>query len=261
MRKTWLWYSIIILFFIGLTGFFFGFGNAFLIGAEVTQPQAVDEEMSDTPEVLPEIHAEGDFQVVALGDSLARGTGDPDGGFVERLVQGMEEEQGVSVDLYNFSNEGMRSGELLEQITEPLLNQALADARYTVISIGGNDLRDIRNMPIESQDQAFEDQLEAYIDNLEKILEQIRQTNSDGMIIFIGLYNLQDDRYHEREVTYLLEWSHQTQQLLTQYGSTLFVPTRDLFQLNYQQFISFDGLHPNEEGHRAIARRILENTP
>ncbi len=259
MKRTWLWYGIIFIFFIGLAGFAIGFGNAFLIGVEVTQPQPAAEVTVDTPEEPPVIQAEGDFRVVALGDSLARGTGDSAGGFVERMVQGMEALQDNSIDLYNFSNEGMRSGQLLEQITDPLLNQALEDARYTVISIGGNDLRDIRNVPLERQDQAFEDQFSTYYENLEKILEQIRRTNEEGVIIFLGLYNLQDDEFDERETTYLLEWSYRTQQLLTGFGNTLFIPTQDLFQLNYDQFISFDGLHPNEEGHQAIADRILEN--
>lgn len=259
MKQKWLWISIIGIFFIGFTGFVIGFGNAFLIGLEVTQPASVSEEVTETTIPPPEVFPVGDFQVVALGDSLARGTGDSAGGFVERTVEGMEAEEDVTITLYNFSNEGMRSGELAEQIKDPLLEQAVANARYLVISIGGNDLRDVRRTAVPQQDQVFERQLNQYLEHLEEILERIRRTNEQSLIIFLGLYNLQDNLSSETETGYLLEWNYRTQQALAAFPGTLYIPTLDLFQLNFEQFISFDRLHPSEEGHEAIARRILDN--
>lgn len=258
MKKHWLWYAILFIFVIGIIAFVIGFNNAVSIGVEVTQPVPVSPVETD-PDAQPEIVPAGAYRVAVIGDSLAQGTGDPAGdGFVGRVVREMELQLSLPVELYNFAIEGLRSEELVEQIENPLMIQGMAHARYIIVSIGGNNLRAIRNVPAGQQRQMFEDQLTLYLTHLDSILDKIRNANEEGLIIFLGLYNL-DYLGSEQENAMLIEWNYETHQLLETYHQTLFIPTYDLFQLNLDRYLSFDRVHPNSLGHEAIAERIIVN--
>jgi lysophospholipase L1-like esterase len=258
MKNHWLWYAILVIFIIGIIAFVIGFNNAVSIGVEVTQPVPVSPAETE-PDVQPEIMPAGEYRVAVIGDSLAQGTGDPTGdGFVGRVVQEMELQFEEPVTLYNFAIEGLRSEDLVEQIENPLMIQGIAQARYIIVSIGGNNLRAIRNVPAGQQQQLFEEQLTLYLTHLDSIVNQIRNANEEGLIIFLGLYNL-DYLGNDQENAFLIEWNYETHQLLETYQQTLFIPTYDLFQLNLDQYLSFDGVHPNGLGHEAIADRIIRN--
>lgn len=266
MKTKMVWYSILFFFLIGFIGFVVGFGNALSIGMAVTQQTepAVGmpaESSSEPGEETGDLTAEG-VRVIVLGDSLARGAGDPAGeGFAERVVQAIEARMNEPVNLYNFAVEGMRSEALVSQLEDPMILQAIANARYVMISIGGNDLRDVARLSLIQQDQAFEESLSNHITNLNRILQRLRTVNDQALIVFIGLYNVDYSRRNDPENAYLLEWNYETHQLLETDDHSLFIPTYDLFQLKVDQYLSFDGLHPSAAGYDAIADRIMGNLP
>ncbi len=266
MKRNMVWYGILFIFFAGLISFVIGFYNALSIGIAVTQPS---EPVSSAPaDPLPErpkeektIPTEG-VQIMALGDSLARGTGDPEGdGFAERVARGLEERVAEPVTLYNFAVEGMRSEALITQLDDEQMMQGIKNARYILVSIGGNDLRAVGRLPLVQQDQAFEESLRVYLVNLQQVIEEMRSVNEEAVILFIGLYNLNYSNPYAQETAYLLEWNYGTQQLLETDDRSQLIPTYDLFQFKLGQYLSFDGLHPNAAGYEAIAQRILENLP
>lgn len=264
MKTKIVWYSILFFFLIGFIGFVIGFGNALSIGMAVTQPtgKAVGMPAESSSEAGEEAGnlSPGGVQVIVLGDSLARGTGDPAGeGFAERVVQAIEERRNEPVTLFNFAVEGMRSEALVTQLEDPMILQGVANARYVMISIGGNDLRDVARLPLIQQDRAFEESLSNHIANLDRILKSLRTANDEALILFIGLYNVDYSRRNDPENAYLLEWNYETHQLLETDGHSLFIPTYDLFQLKVDQYLSFDGLHPSAAGYDAIADRIMGN--
>ena len=266
MKRKIVWISIRFLFFIGLAGFVMGFYNALSIGIAATQPSAPENAMIiEEPSEIPseaEIPVSEGIQIVVLGDSLARGTGDPSGeGFAERVAQGLEARMNASVDLFNFAVEGMRSDALVSQLADELTLQGIANARIVMVSIGGNDLRAVARMPLVQQEQAFEEHLRGYLANLNQILQQLRSANEEALILFIGLYHLDYSNPNDRESAYLLEWNIETQRVMDSDINAQLVPTYDLFQFKLEQYLSPDGLHPSAPGYEAIAERILGNLP
>jgi len=261
-----IWYGILLLFFVGFVSFVVGFHNALSIGIAVTQSTetatsvspASSSERAEEEEIM---NAEG-IQIMVLGDSLARGTGDPEGeGFAGRVARGLEEKMEETVMLYNFAVEGMRSEELVTQLEDEGILQGIGNARYMLVSIGGNDLRAVARLPLAQQNQAFEESLRAYLDNLNGVIQRLRSVNEEALIMFIGLYHPDESKPDKRESDFLLEWNYETQRLLETHAKTQLVPTYDLFQFNLGQYMSLDGLHPSAPGHEAIAERILENLP
>lgn len=265
IKRKVVWYGLLLLFFAGFLSFVIGFYNALSIGITMTQSsEPVSQEPSDPS---AEKHDEKTFpsegvQIMALGDSLARGTGDPEGdGFAERVARGLEERVEEQVTLFNFAVEGMRSEDLVTQLEDEGMMQGIMNARYILVSIGGNDLREVARLPMVQQEQAFEERLTAYLDNLQLVIEGLRSVNEEALILFIGLYNLDYNSPYDQETAYLLEWNYETQQLLETDTRAQLIPTYDLFQFKMDQYLSLDGLHPNAPGYEAIAQRILENLP
>lgn len=253
--KKWIWYTVNIIFIMGIILFAYGFGQAMSIGIEVNKaPEIVLTETEVT------VEAQMVDAVLALGDSLARGTGDETGeGFVGHVIKGIETAQGEPVPSYNIAVEGLKVKALLSQIKDPKTLEGIRNSSLILISIGGNDLRAIVREVSEQKSQNFKETLESYISQLEEILSIIRIENSEVPIVFIGLYNLDYSLSNLEDSGYLIEWNQTTQKLIESFEGTLFTPTYDLFKLNLDAYISADGLHPNSEGYAAIGDRILKN--
>lgn len=253
--KKWIWYTVSTIFILGISIFAYGFGQAISIGIEVNQAPGIVQpapEMTVEPQMVD--------GVLAMGDSLARGTGDETGeGFVGYVVRGLESSNGEPLPLYNIAVEGLGTQALLSQINDPQTREGIRSSSLILISIGGNDLRAIERVESTQRSQYFKDALDIYIGQLGEIIGIIRAENKGAPIVFIGLYNLDYSPSNQERSEYLIEWNQSTQKVLESFEGTLFTPTYDLFKLNLEDYISADGLHPNSKGYAAIGDRILRN--
>ena len=102
---------------------------------------------------------------------------------------------------------------------------------------------------------AFLDTLNAYLDNLEIIIGDIRTLNPESEIALIGLYNPYSLIIPELS-DYLVEWNNETRALVESHPESTYVPTFDLFQDQMEDFLYEDYFHPNEEGYQAIAEQL-----
>ncbi|WP_147534750.1 SGNH/GDSL hydrolase family protein [Bacillus marasmi] len=197
-------------------------------------------------------------QIVALGDSLTRGTGDLEGkGYVGYLVTQLEEKTERKLALSNLGIKGLRSEQLVKQVKQEEIKRQVENADILLITIGGNDLfrggEGLADMssgslqPIES----------AYTQNLQAIFTELRSVNKEAEIFFIGLYNPFIDLENAAETSKVVRaWNYNSAEISAGFPNTVFVPTFDLFQLNVNDYLFSDKFHPNTEGYQLIAERV-----
>jgi lysophospholipase L1-like esterase len=89
----------------------------------------------------PTAAAGDELKILALGDSLAKGTGDNSGqGFVKRTLEALSADGGKAELLGNMGINGLTTAGLQSKLAEEGVQYALRQANVILISIGGNDL-------------------------------------------------------------------------------------------------------------------------
>ncbi|RXT08179.1 GDSL family lipase [Ammoniphilus sp. CFH 90114] len=233
---------LLIGFGLTLQSHFFG-----TVAASVTKTEANSSEKAVEGRTL-----------VALGDSLTRGTGDSNGkGYVGYLVDLLEEQSGEKVVLQNLGVKGYRSDQLLELVKQQEVKRQIQDADWIVMTIGGNDLFRGGRTLIDLDVDAIDKLREEYLVNFKQITNEIRSVNQDATIYYLGLYNpfinLDDSDITTKAVR---QWNYETNEWLDQDKHSVFVPTFDLFQLQVDDFLFSDKFHPNTIGYQMMAERV-----
>ncbi|WP_423410269.1 SGNH/GDSL hydrolase family protein [Heyndrickxia sp. MSNUG] len=196
--------------------------------------------------------------VVALGDSLTRGTGDESGkGYIGYLVDELEEKSKEKIMIHNYGVKGYRSAQLLNQVKQAEIQRQIKNADYILITIGGNDLFQSGQTFMNLDAKKIAQLRQGYIKNLEAVLKELRSINKEAVIFQIGLYNPFIDLNDAEATTKIVrEWNFETSKLLDMDQKTIFVPTFDLFQISVNDYLYTDKFHPNAEGYRLIAERV-----
>lgn len=209
-------------------------------------------------EAKPKPKSKEGKSIVALGDSLTRGTGDPDGkGYIGYLTDQLQKKTKEKITLHNLGIKGYRSGQLLEQIKQKEIERQIREADIIMVTIGGNDLFQGGQAIMDLNEQKIGEQKQQYLKNLKGILESLRSLNTEAGIFFVGLYNPFIDLNDAKTTTAIVrDWNYETNQLLDHYPQTVFVPTFDLFQLKVNDYLYTDKFHPNAKGYKLIAERV-----
>jgi lysophospholipase L1-like esterase len=196
--------------------------------------------------------------VVALGDSLTRGTGDDSGkGYIGYLVEELEEKSKEKITLHNYGIKGYRSQQLLTQVKQGEIQRQIKNADYILITIGGNDLFQGGQTYMDMDTKKLAQIRQDYLKNLQAVLTELRSVNEKAVIFQIGLYNPFIDLNDAELTTKIVrEWNHETSKLLDLDEKTIYVPTFDLFQISVNDYLYTDKFHPNAEGYRLIAERV-----
>ncbi|MFC3884850.1 SGNH/GDSL hydrolase family protein [Bacillus songklensis] len=212
----------------------------------------------ETPDIESAEEGKDRFDIVALGDSLTRGTGDPTGkGYVGDLVENLKKKSDRKMLLSNFGIKGQTSAQLANQVKQKELQRQIKKADIILITIGGNDLfrggQTLENLNIQDVKKLEEN----YLQNLKGILSNLRSANSEATIFLIGLYNpfieLDDAKLTSKIVR---DWNYESAEVSAKYPKTVFVPTFDLFQLKADDYLYTDKFHPNAKGYQLIAERV-----
>lgn len=262
MLKKIIWFSILLLSLIGIITLSASFYQALTITGRSSRMRAVPIVRNDTGEnpgvSLPK--KSNSISLLIIGDSIAKGTGDETGkGFSFYLRDYLKNQTPKEVVADTIGIDGLQTNGLLELVHGEKLKPALAAADLLLISIGGNDLRQIRRLKDMARDDGFQKTFDNYVAGLTSILKTIRRINGDLLIIFIGLYYPSVQDISPDDISLLLAWNEGTQKIIEQEGRAIFIPTYDLFKLNVSKYVTRDALHPNAAGYQAIADRIGKN--
>ncbi|WCM59266.1 GDSL-type esterase/lipase family protein [Paenibacillus polymyxa] len=208
----------------------------------------------------------GEFRVAAIGDSLAKGTGDDSGsGFVRRSVSLLNNQEGHKAQLINnLGINGLTTQGLLTKLDEPGVSYVLKKANVIIVSIGGNDLFQGAQAAQTGKEPPTLSGLRKAVPDaakrLQKVLTKVGKINPNAKIIYVGLYNPFSDLQEMKIPGNLVvtEWNLAAMAITNQNSNMTLVPTFDLFQQNLPVYLSSDHFHPNGQGYQAIAERIAQ---
>jgi len=283
--SKWIWRLVSLISIVTTIIFIVGFGYAV---KDIVNPQGDLPETSLPQETSsPAEEQDGLLKVVALGDSLAKGTGDNTGsGFVKRAVQGLSSGGEKVTLLGNLGINGLTTQGLQSKLAEEGVKYTIRQANTILISIGANDLfqgsgitqRRSANPetstevpPIENSEQAKDiaDEelspqellaaLPAASKRLEELLLQINKINPQARIYYLGLYNPFGDIPDllvpgNQAVT---AWNNAALDIINRHSNMTLVPTFDLFH-NHLEYLSTDHFHPSGEGYQRMADRVVQ---
>ncbi|MFM1653983.1 GDSL-type esterase/lipase family protein [Brevibacillus sp. B_LB10_24] len=237
-------------------------GFAFALHPQWLAPATGTPAPSDTGPSAPAAAPETDqrFQLVTLGDSLTRGTGDANGqGYVGIVRKALEEQQQGKITLTNLAINGLQSAELLDQIKQPHVRRLLSDADLILFTIGGNDLFSQSGGIYEVNPEKLDVALQELASRFTRILQEMRGLNTRAPIIYTSLYNPFGDTGAAAEsASAVLDWDHQAGKIAAQFSDVLAVPTYDLFAHKEKTYLYSDHFHPNTDGYQRMAERILQ---
>lgn len=208
-----------------------------------------------------------EIRIVAFGDSLTKGTGDMSGeGYVKLTAAALQEKLGKPVRIINnLAINGMLTSELSKKL-EPGsgYRQAIKGANLILFTIGGNDLFQSaraanKGRPMSAlQIASIMTALTKTMDDFEKIVNAVGTINPDAIIVYIGLYNpfydVEQLRNGSLEVQ---QWNMNAYTILHKHPNMMMIPTFDLFERQIGKRLSEDHFHPNHEGYKQIAERIV----
>lgn len=197
-----------------------------------------------------------ELKIVALGDSLTRGTGDIEGKGYAGYVSDLLKQAGTEVSLINLGIKGLTSSQLADQMKQKEIERQIGQADVIMMTIGGNDLflggqtlSDLSEAGIKGLEDEF-------LMNIKTIMTNIRAVNTEATVYLLGLYNpFSELQNGELMSSIVRDWNYKTVETLARDSKTVFVPTYDLFQLNTTGYLFTDHFHPNEKGYRLMAER------
>lgn len=259
MKKVILYFVAIVSILI-IVASTFGIANSIFLTTGKIKDKNVEKSTSEVAVVKNTVKPkENYYNILVLGDSLAKGTGDENNkGFAGDFADNVKKKTSKKVKLDNLGVNGDVSTGLLEIVRSKNASVLIKNSNIVFISIGGNEITKLRRYDAVSETTEIKPVLDNYLNNLKDIFKTIRQQNQNCRIVFIGLYNPFGDNIGSDKVKLINEWNKETQDVIADDTNSVFIPTYDLFKYNSEKYLTIDKFHPNSNGYEAIAKRICE---
>ncbi|MGC4377771.1 GDSL-type esterase/lipase family protein [Fictibacillus sp. Mic-4] len=201
------------------------------------------------------------LKIVALGDSLTYGKGDPTRkGYIGRVRDGLAKKSGRPVILNNFGISGQRSDQLLLQLRNEVVLKSLNEADDIFLFIGTNDFRKSASWNFFHLDpERMAEGQKRLQKNLAQITKIIRSQNKNAPIYIIGLYNPYMGKVDDKHCgPTIRKWNRSIYKISQETPGATYIPTFDLFTHINKNTYFFDYIHPNERGYTLISKRVLK---
>ncbi|MCR2802942.1 GDSL-type esterase/lipase family protein [Paenibacillus soyae] len=269
MNSRLAWYLIAVCSVIATVLWLTGLGiTAMDILVPASASEAGGTEETRTAPVATPLEQAEEIRLLALGDSLTKGTGDETGqGYVHRLAEGLKSRYGKPVSMLgNLAVNGMTATELSERLEQDeIVQNTVRQANLIVFSIGGNDLFlsarakwNGRQLKAVSVDELTGD-LEEAAGRFRSITSRLHALNPNATVVYMGLYNPFFDIDELRDASLKIQlWNKQAYGALHEFPLMRMAPTFDLFEDRIIERLSSDHFHPNGDGYEKIASRMLD---
>jgi lysophospholipase L1-like esterase len=205
----------------------------------------------------------GNRLVLVLGDSLSHGTGDPSGrGYATDVVQFLR--RTGPVEAANLAVAGAESSDVLALVGGANVKSLAASADLILLSVGGNDLSHSfgrAGAPAEALTAVTTSRAQ-FTRNLRTIMEELRGANPSAPIRVLGLYQPFSGEGREVRIgaSMILSWNSMIAETALGFPNVAAIPAFDLFQGRADR-LAADQFHPNRDGYRAIADRVIQSLP
>lgn len=207
------------------------------------------------------LSASREINMVAIGDSITYGTGDPSKkGYIEKLRLKIEKAHSSPVQLHNFGVPKYTTQDILKLLEDEEKRETIKEAHIIVLFVGTNDFRKSAKYQFSPLNENVKKQgKHDFISNLHKIINRIRTENSTAPVVLMGLYHPYTEYLNHQEIQRVLEdWNSQIYLETKKFNNIHYVPTMDLFVSEKKEHYFSDSLHPNPNGYDMIANRIFE---
>lgn len=260
MYKKIIWISVIALAITSILVFSAGFITSLKITSEASRNDAVKSSIDMNTQSKPAAELNNNsYNILVMGDSLAKGTGDEKGqGFANDFASLWKTKTTKDIKVNNIAVNGDVSSGLFQIVGNEQTLKSIENSEIIFISIGGNEIKKFESEDISTVSTDVKAIQDNYLNNLKSIFKSIRSRNKDSIIVFIGLYNPFEKNGASDKTILLNDWNYQTEQLISQDANSIFIPTYDLFRYNLDKYLSADNFHPNAAGYDAISKRIFE---
>jgi lysophospholipase L1-like esterase len=224
------------------------------------------------------------WDYVALGDSLAAGLLASEG-YVPRYEVYTETDTGVPVRLTNLGRIGWTSTDLLGALrNSSKFRSSVRRAEVVTINIGGNDLRAARDRYKDRACGGSDNQrclritVRRFKSNWQKILAEVRKLRSTGNTVirtmdiynpYVGVDRAADTWASDggkNDFQVFKRYLDEVNRHIARTSNANNIPHAGVYRAfngprgnrdpRARGYISFDGLHPNDRGHKVIADRL-----
>lgn len=254
MYKKIVFPILLVLSIISMVIFTSGFIDSITITTNNTREQTKEFTKVETAEVSFSDDKDT-MDILILGDSIGSGAGDEAGKDIGRRYEERLDENN-DTNTINLSQSGSKSIDLVERINEEVYDEIIENSELIIISIGGNDLKEILDSDALDLFIDYDNILSKYLNNLESVISVLTEKSNTSQVIFIGLYNPYGKALNQEKLDLLMNWNYETQRLVESYDQMVYIPTYDLFKYNLESYLSIDEFHPSAMGYDAITKRL-----
>lgn len=205
------------------------------------------------------------LKIIALGDSLVYGYGDPEGGgWVERLRRHWMRESDAGPVLYNLGIRGDRTHQVLQRLEQEFrlrgeLRNRLPDR--LILSVGINDSARLGrpNGRLYTDLEIFHCQINHLLDKAQALCP----------VLFVGMVPVNEEKMPFQDCLYFNHFDqYRYKEVTLRACEVRQIPYLDLFEWWMtqdsawrQSALGSDGLHPNGNGYQAILEKVLSWQP
>lgn len=200
---------------------------------------------------------DGVLRVVVIGDSLAAGTGDPDGKGIPGNLEDELRGRAPTVEVKNYGIAGNTTDDVLHRLDDEDIRANITAADAIVLSAGANNVfqdpearaRAIRDRDVYAREIA---------DRVADVVAELRRLNPDAPILLLGGYNpIPDNPLSGGINRYLKRWDNLLDDKFANDPLIDIVKLSDIVD-GPDKLSPIDHFHPGAAAYREAAHRIAQ---